>query len=468
MSGKEREAHLLLSCYELGHQPLSLAWPLAALREDGHQVAAADLAVAPFPMAEARTASFVGIAVPMHTAMRLGVQAARRVRQLNPAAHICFYGLYAGLNGHYLLHGQNGDGPLADSVIAGEYEAPLRALIEARAAGKGAETVAGVATAARPAPSHRERIAFPVPDRADLPALKQYARYMYDGQAVPAGYVEASRGCLHTCRHCPVVPVYQGRFFVVPEETVLADVRQQVAAGARHITFGDPDFLNGPGHALKVTRALHEAFPGLTFDFTTKVEHILEHRELFATFRERGASFVVSAFESTSDEVLAHLQKGHTVADMEETLPILADAGLAVQPTWLPFTPWASLADYLDLLAWIREHELILHVPAVQLGIRLLVPPQSALLEAVDTDGWLGPLDAENFTYRWEHPDPRMDRLQAEVAAIAEQWGNDAPYRSFKEIERLAYELAGQAPPSWSPPPIPDLPPPRLTEDWFC
>ena len=134
----------------------------------------------------------------------------------------------------------------------------------------------------------------------------------------------------------------------------------------------------------------------------------------------------------------------------------------------MPFTPWTTIQDYQHLLNWIRKRGLVEHVPAVQLSIRMLVPPRSALLDHDDVEEWLGPLEPANFTYRWRHPDPRMDRLQAAVAAIAEQWGNDAPYRSFREIERLAYELAGQAPPSWSPPPVPDLPPPRLTEDWFC
>ncbi len=166
--------------------------------------------------------------------------------------------------------------------------------------------------------------------------------------------MEASRGCLHTCQHCPVVPVYNGRFFIIPLETVLADIRQQVAAGAKHITFGDPDFLNGPGHALKISRALHAEFPQLTFDFTTKVEHILQHRDLFPEFKQNGATFVVSAFEATSEAILARLNKGHTVAEMETAVAILRDAGLAVQPTWMPFTPWTSLQDYLDLLSWIR------------------------------------------------------------------------------------------------------------------
>lgn len=467
---------LLVSCYESGHQPLSLAWPAAFLRQDGHSVAVCDLAVQALDNDAVREADLVAIAVPMHTAMRLGVGAAEQVRRLNPEAHVCFFGLYAWLNSDYLLGLHNGTGqgngsrPLADSVIAGEYESPLQQWAEALAQGSAAKAVAGVTTAAVQRDTHLERLTFPVPDRKDLPPLGQYAHYMSNGSAVEAGYVEASRGCLHTCRHCPVTPVYGGRFFVTPPETVLADVRQQVEAGARHITFGDPDFLNGPGHALRVTQALHEAFPGLTFDFTTKVEHILERRDLFSTFRAYGASFVVSAFESTSDRILERLQKGHTVADMEEALTIMRRAGIHLQPTWMPFTPWTTMEDYLHMLQWIRANGLIAHVPAVQLSIRMLVPPRSALLDHADVDEWLGPLDHENFTYRWRHPDPRMDRLQADVAQLVEaQSGNDAA-AVFTAVERLAYDAAGRSAPTElaMAAQVLDTPPPRLTEDWFC
>ena len=110
---------LLLACYELGHQPLSLAWPAAVLRRAGVAVTAVDLAVDPFPRAAATRARFVGISVPMHTALRLGVRAAQDVRALNPDAHICFYGLYAWLNADYLL------ATVADSVLAGEVEEEL-------------------------------------------------------------------------------------------------------------------------------------------------------------------------------------------------------------------------------------------------------------------------------------------------------------------------------------------------------
>ena len=461
---------LLLATYELGHQPLSLAWPQATLARAGHQATIADLSVEAFPTGAAAAADFVGISVPMHTAMRLGVQAAERVRQLNPASHICFYGLYAALNASYLLNPRAGAAPLADSVIGGEYEGPLTQLVTALRSGRDPANVPGVSSREHAAAPSMARQSLPRPERDQLPALDHYARYVDNGANRLAGYVEASRGCLHTCRHCPITPVYQGRFTIVPFDTVMADIRQQIRAGAEHITFGDPDFLNGPGHALRLARAFHTEFPHLSFDFTTKVEHILQHRRLLSEFRDLGARFIVSAFESTSDRVLARLNKGHTVADLDAALAVAQDAGLHIQPTFVPFTPWTTLDDYTDLLAWIAERDLIAFIPAVQLSIRLLAPPGSALLDHVDAGSWAGPLDAANFVHTWRHPDSAMDDLQKEVALLAEQAPaqGDSVIETFAAITRHAYAKTGRPAPILPEPTIASLAPPRLTEDWFC
>ena len=456
---------LLLSCYELGHQPLSLAWPLAVLHEDGFDVAVADLAVDDFPAQAAVDAQLVAIAAPMLTALRIGVDAARRVRAVNPSVHICFFGLYAWMNADYLLRG---DEPLADSVLAGEAEAELRTLAQTLLAGADLAALPGVTTAHRTADPLLARLDLPLPARSALPSLDRYARYMANGEAQLSGYVESTRGCLHTCRHCPVVPIYNGRFFAVPVQTVLADIRQQVAAGAQHISFGDPDFLNGPGHARKLAQALHAEHPHVTFNFTTKVEHILEHKDLIGELAECGATFVISAFESTSERVLDRLNKGHTVAEMEAALAVLHSAGIAPQPTWMPFTPWTTLDDYLYLLAWIRNQDLIPYVPVVQLSIRMLVPPGSALLDHPDVDEWLGPLDAANFTYRWDHADPRVDELQRQVTHIAETYANDDAYSAFAAVERTAYAVAGLPAPEAVHAPRFIIQPPQLSEHWFC
>ncbi|MGH2542133.1 MAG: CUAEP/CCAEP-tail radical SAM (seleno)protein, partial [Ardenticatenaceae bacterium] len=307
---------LLVSCYELGHQPWNLASPLAYLQRAGYAPVAVDTAVEPLSDEAIQRARLVAISVPMHTALRLGLRVAERVQALNPAARIAFYGLYAWLNAEYLLPERG------NFVIAGEYEAPLLALADALDRGQPVHEVPGVRAATHAARPHLARLPFAQPDRSSLPSLERYARFRTSEGTTLAGYVEATRGCLHTCLHCPITPIYRGRFFVVPGDVVLEDIRTQVEAGAHHVTFGDPDFLNGPGHVLKIVRAMHDRFPDVTFDATIKIEHILEHRDLFPELRMLGCAFVVSAIESFSDRVLAHLRKGHTARDVEEALAI--------------------------------------------------------------------------------------------------------------------------------------------------
>jgi radical SAM superfamily enzyme YgiQ (UPF0313 family) len=468
---------LLVACYELGHQPLAVAWPAAFLERAGYAPAVLDLSVEPFDAEKITRATFVAISVPMHTALRLGVIAAQRIRQLNPIAHICAYGLYAALNASELLADA-----CVDSVLAGELEDELVELVrtvEAGAAGEAGEArranavLSERASPAAPAVTSRTvlgKLNFPVPSRHALPALKQYAHVERDGRRDLVAYAEASRGCKHLCRHCPIPPVYGGRFFVVPVETVLADVRQQIQAGAAHVTFGDPDFLNGPRHALAVARALHAEFPRVTFDFTAKIDHLLAQRAHLAELAGLGGVFVVSAAESLDDGVLAHLAKGHTRADIVEALRVTRAAGIALRPTWVAFTPWTTLGSYREWLDFLAAEGLVDHVDPVQYGIRLLVPPGSLLLDLPAMTPHLGGLVPGGFHHRWTHPDPRVDRLAEEVAAAvaaAAERDEDAGL-TFDRVRGLAAAAAGSvAPPSVAL--AKGRPrPPRLTEPWFC
>jgi radical SAM superfamily enzyme YgiQ (UPF0313 family) len=457
-------AILFISCYELGHQPHAVAFPLGFLSRAGFAPETLDIAVERLDAGKIERAGLVAISVPMHTALRLGVQVAQRVRQINQAARICFYGLYAALNADYLL------GELADYCIGGECEEPLVALAEALELGGGprAESLDGIIQRGMPPRPHLGRLRFPLPVRTSLPALDQYAKLEQNGAHRVAGYVEASRGCLHLCTHCPIPPVYGGRFFIVPAEVVLEDIRQQVAAGATHITFGDPDFLNGPGHALKVVRAIHAEFPHLTFDFTAKVQHILERRDLFPELGASGCVFMISAVESLSETVLTILDKHHTRGDVVEALQIVRSAGIAYRPTWVPFTPWTTRDDYREMLDFVEEHGLIDHVDPVQYSIRLLVPPGSYLMDHPAMLPHRGELNQASFSYRWTHPDPDMDRLQQEVAALVErstQAEEDAAL-TFYRVKALAED---RSPEDACNPLLGDrVRAPRLSEPWFC
>lgn len=452
---------VLLSCYELGHQPMGLALPLAFLERAGYAPIAQDLALAHLDDELIRDASFVGISVPMHTALRIGVRVAARVRALNPRAHVCFFGLYAPLNASYLR--ENG----ADSVLGGEHEAELVALVDRLA---GAEHASTATPAARAAVT-LEKLVFPVPQRVHLPQLRRYAKLVIGGEQRVAGYTEASRGCRHMCRHCPIPPVYGGRFFVIDREIVLEDIAGQIAAGAQHITFGDPDFFNGPRHGMEIVRELHRRWPTVTFDVTIKVSHLLARHAYLPELAALGCAFVVCALESIDDRVLARLDKGHTRADIEHVLAVTRSAGLVVRPTFLPFTPWASLEQLAELVDFIAREDLIDCVDPVQLSVRLLVPPGSLLL-GPDTRADVGELDPAALSHVWTHADPRVDQLQRDITRIVEDVAtNGQPTgATFAQIRACMYAACGRSlpPPAISPPRPARAPAPRLTEAWFC
>ena len=462
MSLRTPGAIVLVSCYELGHQPPGIASTRGSLEAAGFPSDIMDVSVEDLNTEKVRRARFVGISVPMHTALRLGTTVAERVRTINRGCHISFFGLYASLNADYLLD------RLADSVIGGEFETPLVLLLEQLDAG-GVNAIDGVSRKARPSSPFLKRQRFSVPDRRGFPQLGRYARLEWNGTMTLVGYVEASRGCLHLCLHCPIPPVYNGRFFVVPKEIVLTDIRGLVEQGARHITFGDPDFLNAPTHSLKILRAMHEAFPGLTFDFTAKIEHILQHRNLFDEFASLGCIFIVTAVESLSDNVLANLEKGHRGADVYRALTILRESGIAFRPTWVAFTPWTTIDDYIGMLSFVETNGLIDHVDPVQYAIRLLVPPGSSLLARESIHQFLGPLDQSSFMHPWKHPDARMDRLYDSVRQVVAANVHEDPFMNFSGIRAAAHEVRGDNVSGVMNIPAPGRSrPPRLTEPWFC
>ena len=324
-----------------------------------------DLSCEPLPAEALRAADWIAFHLPMHTATRMAIPRIRAARALNPAACICCYGLYAPINKEMLR------GVGVTHVIGGEFEKAL------------AEAVSGRAVS-QPGSVHLDRLSFQRPDRATLPPLREYAGLLHGGRRKITGYTEASRGCKHLCRHCPIVPVYEGRFRVVQREVVLADVRQQVLAGAQHITFGDPDFLNGPGHAVAIVEAFHREFPGISYDVTIKIEHLLKHSDMLPVLSRTGCLFITSAVESLDDDVLARLAKGHTRADFVKALALTRAHGLVLAPTFVSFTPWTTREAYLDLLRTICDLDLIENVGTIQLAIRLLVPAGSKLLELSD------------------------------------------------------------------------------------
>jgi radical SAM superfamily enzyme YgiQ (UPF0313 family) len=482
---------LLISTYEMGRQPFGLASAAAWLRAGGWTVACVDAAKEKLRVESLSGPELIAFHLPMHTATRLAGPVIAAARRANPSARICAFGLYAPLNAEWLR------GLGADEIFGGEFEEELAAWANDTTKKKpqSAQRSQSESPSRVPAdfvadssfdrlrtsgnwpalvvsPANHERlprIHFLVPDRSGLPPLSKYATLqMPGGERRLVGYTEASRGCRHLCRHCPVVPVYEGQFRVVPADVVLADVDAQVAAGAQHITFGDPDFFNGPTHAMRIVSALHEAHPGVSYDVTIKVEHLLKHPDLVPRLAATGCAFVTSAIESVDDDVLRLFDKGHTRADFLEAVALCRQSGVTLVPTFVAFHPWLTLNAYCDLLDTIDALDLVDHVSPIQLAIRLLVPHGSRLLELDEMRAHLGAFDAETLTHRWTHPDSRVDELQRDVMALVGTRLTSDRRQLFAEVRALAYERSGLPYQADTRPARARATVPYLNEPWYC
>lgn len=446
---------LLISTYDLGRQPAGLASPAAWLRGAGVDVECVDVSRDPLDDGQIGAADLVAFYLPMHTATRLAAPLVSRVQRVNARARLAAYGLYAPLNAEWLReHG-------VDHVLGPDAEDDLVTL-----ATDGQEPRAV---------SHepRARLHFVRPDRSTLPPLSRYAALqMPDGSRRVAGATDATRGCKHTCRHCPIVPVYNGTFRAIPIDIVIEDIRAQAAGGAQHISFGDPDFLNGPTHARRLVERLARECPGLTYDATIKIEHILQHAGMLPLLRDTGCLMVTSAVESIDDGVLHQLQKGHTRADFVEAVGLCRGVGIALAPTFIPFTPWTTIEGYVELLDEIDRLDLTQDVAPIQLAIRLLVTARSRLLELPDINAIVEPFDAASLTFPWRHPDPRVDALQREVMQTV---STNAHASRAEVFDRIAARVKGSDPFTVLHDPgcgescrARGPTPPLMTEAWYC
>ena len=443
---------VLIATYELGRQPFGLASPAAWLRRAGVEVTCVDLSRDSF-RDELAKADLVAFHLPMHTATRLAIPVIKRIRALNRDVELCCYGLYAPLNATWLRS-------LGVShILGGEFEADLVeiAVHGATMAGE-SERIAG----------KLPRLEFITPERDGLPGLERYATLQCGSTRKVVGYTESSRGCKHRCRHCPIVPIYNGRFRIVQPEKVLADIRAQVMNGAEHITFGDPDFFNGVRHAMRIVHDLAREFPDLTYDVTIKVEHLLRYAVELERLHDTGCMFITSAVESFDNRILTRLAKGHSRRDIERAVVLCREAGVVLIPTFVAFTPWTTLGAYGELLNEIRRLDLIDHVAPIQLAIRLLVPAGSHLLELGEVRRIVQPFDPVRLIHPWEHADPKVDALAVAISRIVGRRLTASRREVFAEVRDLA-EASGVSSliptPVWSKQRVEV---PFLNEPWYC
>ena len=405
---------LVVSTFEGGYQPITVATALTPLLDSGIDVTALDTYVDGVREELFTEPELVAIAVPLFDALQSGIAVARRVRELNPKAHVTFFGQHATIS-HSRLAGSYGD-----SAINGEWEVPLLALarhltVEPQSSLPGV-VWPGVTEPPAAGKPFMPRDHFRVPTRHMLPPLYKYPQPQIDklcGEPKIVGSTEVARGCHHRCLYCSVFAAYVGKVLLIPEDVVVQDVRQLVAGGMTHLTFIDADFFNAKRHGMKILRRLHAEFPQLTYDITTRVDHILENPDAIKEMDGLGVVFITSALEFPSEAVLNALDKQTSIEQIEAALAFVrTQTGIKLNPTFIMFNPWIRLEDLATFTSFVERNDLEHIIDPIQYETRLSLYKGSPLLalpsvQALD-------LVEEEFRYEWKHPDPRVDTLYRE------------------------------------------------------
>ncbi len=305
-----------------------------------------------------------------------------------------------------------------------------------------------------------------IPNRNIFPDISNYAHLVDGRNNLIAGSVETTYGCKHSCTHCPIPITFNGSFKTFSIEKIVNDVSNQVDSGAQHISFNDPDFLNGPVHALKVLEALNSKFPSITYDATIKVEHIIKYQKYFMQLSSLNMIFVISAFETTNDEVLTLLDKKHTNEDLSTAIELSQKANIDIRPTWMPFSPLANLQDLPNIIKLIESYKLRETVDPIQLTIKLLVPKHSLILDKTAIKKYIGEYDKNSLSYKWAYKHNEVEKLQQLLFESLSNNSDLDDHHQYLDMVNIIEEFSDTKLLNTSEYNFKNVP--KLSETWFC
>ena len=425
---------LLLSFYDLGKQPKIISELYKKLDNGSNQIDIVDYSIEEKNLT-LDNYDVLGIYASMHTASVLAEQYLRDRKLPNK---LFVFGLYANVFSEMFSNFQS-----IHSFDSDELESLLEVQLN---------------------PNYSFKHS--VPDRTILPSITDYSHIVDGSNNLIAGSVETTYGCKHECTHCPVPIEFKGMFKTFGTEKIITDVTNQVEEGAKHISFNDPDFFNGPKHALKILQLLNEKHPSITYDSTIKVEHILKYPDYFQELKNLNMLFVISAFETTNDHVLNILQKNHSFNDLNKAVELSLENKIDIRPTWMPFSPWTEQNDLISIIKLIENYKLRETVDPIQLTIKLLVPKNSLILKRPEMKEYLLDYDPASFSYAWQYKFPNIDNIQNELFTYVLQHESENEYTQYLGLVDILESHTNETllnSEKYSQRIVP-----KLSETWFC
>ncbi|MGI9489275.1 MAG: arsinothricin biosynthesis radical SAM protein ArsL [Geminicoccaceae bacterium] len=402
---------VVMSIFEGGYQPITALSAFTALQESGHDTEFFDLYVeGEEKLASLADSEVFVLSVPLYDALKAVPDIVGQIKAIRSDARIVFFGQYATINAG-LLAGSQGD-----YAVVGEWEHPLVGLLD-NLTGKATDVPEGIADGQMvssgqiPKP-YRSRNHMQVPNRRVAPSLAKYPQPHLDkllGKSTIVGGLETTRGCHHKCTYCSVFAAYDGKVILSSEDIVVRDVANLVDQGMEHLTFIDADFFNAKRYAMNMLRSLHKEFPSITYDLTTRVDHILENPDFVDEMADLNVRVITSALEFPSQTVLDQVYKEMTVPMIEEAIASIGKSGIILNPTFIMFNPWVGLEDIAKFHDFVTRNGLEELIDPIQYETRLHLYKGSPLL--------LNPtiqnleLTEQEFHIDWKHPDPLVDEL---------------------------------------------------------
>jgi N-acetylglutamate synthase-like GNAT family acetyltransferase/SAM-dependent methyltransferase/pyruvate-formate lyase-activating enzyme len=396
----------LISTYETGFQPLLVSTAGASFIKHGITPDAYDLYLNKSAKTGIENHSFVGIGLALFDSLDGGISIAKEIRERNPDAHICFYGPYASLNKERLL-------PYGNSCIIGDWEKTIVELAGAVLDNNDWTNVPQVYSGnSKEVKFKFDRDYCVVPARHLLPPVYTYTNTFIENilsKKMVVGNIETTRGCHHSCKFCSVYASSGTKVKFADLEVIMEDVGQLAKNGVEHITFVDAEFINDIKFSLAVVNRIHDQYPHLTYDFTTRVDHVVENKDAIAEFKRTGCIAITTSIEFPREDILSKLDKAITLKDILEAMEIFRRNGIKVHTTFVTFNPWTDLEGLMNLAHFIKVNNLEDVIDPIQYETRLHLYKGSPLLKDETLSGLA--LHEQEFHYEWEHPDPQVEEV---------------------------------------------------------
>lgn len=193
---------------------------------------------------------------------------------------------------------------------------------------------------------------YPFPAR-DLISLDGYREIWREHHGRSSSNIVASRGCPFRCNWC-AKPIFGSKFVLRSPDSVAAEMRLlKFTYGIEHLWFADDIFALNRHWVQEFAHSVRSRHAAIPFKIQCRADLLIP--ETVEALKQAGCEEVWMGAESGSQAILDAMDKGTTVAAIEQARERLGNAGIRAA-FFLQFGyPGESLAEIEETIALVRR-----------------------------------------------------------------------------------------------------------------